>query len=681
MAGDLTPNDDPGRIDVSLNLFGDQSASVVKSLADQLKANHDLMQAIISPTSQQQALNFQRLAQTLQGQAQAAVDPGQWQSRPEPAPIYGPKGELLSTGRDRSADIGEAPTAEHPFQSRGDESAQLALQREETLRQLSNLQGRARLSYVLGGELPGFMSDPAAGSLARAGVSPGVVSDVTSSGGGLARFFQSLRPTAPRDPFIDPIGGEDIPGNPNRGAPSIQGRANAARARDEQRWRVGAQGTPMEGTPAPRTPGGASDNTPEGTPPNAAPPPSEGMTAPPGTDDGFYADFGAAGEHLYETDFRQGFTMPRFGEFTTQDKLQMASDWLARRSYNSQERAYQEARAEGLDHQAALAQAHQQGGQTSTLAAGLNVAASNAAQIAAASATARSWFGMSDEQSSRLGIDLRPGTATERGRAMGFDPRPGRGGQFQIGPVGFTLPGANLFSDAAAEGYRQQRSVIDLAAMAGITRAQAREARDQVAGSGWSGVDFENIMHSMAPLMQQGLGAQNIMPFMDRAQRMQTATVDQVTEQLDHLGDSAKNARMTLDEYSQALNAAGEAMEPLGVTHLRGVQRARAFSDITGMPPQALPEMLQNPMVQGFTMAQGILPNEAGLMSTAGQIGTIGNAVQSMYHAMAPYGRMTVRTPGTSGMGATRISGHDRQNRYDRSIDEYGRSRGSSYPA
>lgn len=373
---------------------------------------------------------------------------------------------------------------------------------------------------------------------------------------------------------------------------------------------------------------------------------------------------------------QEPFTLPQFGEFTVQDKLNMAADFFQRRTVRQYQRAREDRRTDitgqvqqsfnfsdedmqrddvqgiingRLDRQQITA-----GLRSGRTAMAMRMAADNAAQAVTVARDVRRLVGYG-------------GGVQQQGVAAGFE----RAGQWTIPgtDLGITNPadlirgifgGSNDGGSAVAEGIQQRINAQRLRLRGGIDGQQAQAIIQSVSGAGWTGEQGQNLAFDViAPLVQQGQNPEQTTKLMDQAIRNGNTSVEEFLETMTDLGPAARAARMSLDEYQAALGEFAEVAQQFGATTGQGQRLGRSLSTSLGMAPQVASGLLfESPLVQGAAMAQtGLLPQQQGLLGANQSTGAIYAALD-----MAAQGTSGFREQGfTDPTTGHRVTGEDAQ--------------------
>lgn len=245
------------------------------------------------------------------------------------------------------------------------------------------------------------------------------------------------------------------------------------------------------------------------------------------------------------------------------------------------------------------------------------------------------------------------GALQQAGVQAGFQ----RAGQITIPGtnIGFTNPLDFFHSGSAAnEGLRQRVTETRLRLMGGINGTQAQQIVGGLAGMGWTGGDATHIgFDAIAPLVQQGMNPELAVASYDMIMRQGNSSLTDFLSVMDKLGQSARAANMSLDEYQQGLMEFSKVAEGLGATGAQGAMLGRGMSDAFGIAPQVSAEILQSPLVQASALQAGFLPNEVGLMNTNVATDATNRALDMAMRATAGFRGRTIRDPITHRIVAT----------------------------
>jgi hypothetical protein len=335
----------------------------------------------------------------------------------------------------------------------------------------------------------------------------------------------------------------------------------------------------------------------------------------------------------------EGIRLPPGGlTLSTQDKLRLASDFFLRRA----ERQYQSAPDDAT------------AGQTAGRISG-------ALRLAEEQGAAPIQVAQDAYQRIRSGIArtyASGGALQQAGVQAGFE----RAGQINIPgtDIGITNP-LDFFrgNSAAREGLNQRINIQRLRLMGGIDRGQAGQIVGGLAGMGWTGERGQNIaFDAIAPLVQQGMNPELAVGSFDQLMRQGNASMSDFLQTMDKLGESARTANMSLDEYQQGLMQFAETAQGLGATGVQGARLGRNLTDALGVAPQVAGQIIQSPLMQGVAMRQGYLPNEIGLMSGNQAIQATYQSLDLAMQATAGFRNQPIRDPAT---GRITTSGTDRQ--------------------
>lgn len=327
---------------------------------------------------------------------------------------------------------------------------------------------------------------------------------------------------------------------------------------------------------------------------------------------------------------QEPFSIPQFGEWTIQDKLNMASDFFQRRGeqqyarkrqsiaqdmlQSGMDQGYSEeemrARIQSAEGQAEISQVAQEQGsglRSGRAAMALRMAADQSASVVAVAREARRAYA--------YGSGLQ-----QAGVSAGYE----RAGQINIPgtDIGITNPlnaigiGLGGSGEAAREAMNQRINIQRLRLKGGIDKQQAAEIVGGLAAAGYTGEEGQNLaFDTISPLVQQGQNAGITVGMMDQAIRNGNTSAKEFLDTMNDLGPAARNARMSLDEYQQALGNFAESAQQLGGTYGQGLALGRNVSTQLGINPQQATAVMQSPLIAANAMAQfGVMPNAIGAL-------------------------------------------------------------------
>lgn len=346
--------------------------------------------------------------------------------------------------------------------------------------------------------------------------------------------------------------------------------------------------------------------------------------------------------HARMQNLDQPIQFPRFGELTTQDKLRMASDWLARNQLQRNDRA-----PEGEVPS-------QTGGRA---AAALSIAANNYAQ-----------YRVIRDNVSRFGNAIGMTRAGEEAQAgLGYSQQGGNVGVNLFGTeIGGELPVVGpLMSEAGRQNIRREFEIRRLGASPQISTEQAREIYDTVNQQGYSGGEADNLaLRLYQPLVRQGMSPGVVGQATDEAYRYGNTSIDALRESLSNLGDMARNTRQSVDQAAEGLSAFAQTAAEHGATLGSGLQTGREFVAATGQRAEVGARALDNPLFQAMAMRNtGLLPTQLGTMRGEEIANTQAQVVQMAMNMTRGFNRpRTESVTDAHGRVITRqISGRDAQ--------------------
>lgn len=289
------------------------------------------------------------------------------------------------------------------------------------------------------------------------------------------------------------------------------------------------------------------------------------------------------------------FTIPRLGEFTIQDKLNMATQVFGRQAMRVNERGDNPGRALQW------------------------AAASDATAIAAQHSAAFVAIGQELRRSVNAVRQVNQSVS-----GMGLERTGGAlGGDVELLGMGFRSPLAaipGIGSEAATEGWRQRINQFRNRLRAGISGEQAAQIAEISREMGTTG-DMNAYMQRdfFGPLTQQGIDAPDIANITERALRTGTTNMDDFRDSILQLGRAARGSQVSVRAAAEAADAFATAMGATGGRFTTSVNAATVFTR-AGINPQqqaSLTQGLQAPMTQGIITSQfGIAPQMQGVLSS-----------------------------------------------------------------
>lgn len=338
---------------------------------------------------------------------------------------------------------------------------------------------------------------------------------------------------------------------------------------------------------------------------------------------------------------QEGLRIPQIGEFTIQNKLEMGRNLLANRAFRRYQTAVSDVTsAKGFED---LSPEEQQS-QINDITSGQNEGRAAGLLHQASQNTAYIYAGQRELRRFRQHVANINQGIQQPGIQMGYDP--GASVTFPGTNVGFRLPD---FSSGGAfrEGLRQQLTQWRLQAQAGISGTQAKEIVSGVNAGGFSGAEGMRLATgAVAPLVRQGLDPTSTAQIIAESVRNGNASVKDVADTLDHLGETARATRQSLDQTVQGLEEFTQTSESLGALRVEGLKAGRQLMDATGLTGGQAATAIQSPLVQAQGMFNyGVLPNAFSTLPAAAQGQSIYSAVNMAMRATSSFGGHTIHTP------------------------------------
>jgi hypothetical protein len=148
--------------------------------------------------------------------------------------------------------------------------------------------------------------------------------------------------------------------------------------------------------------------------------------------------------------------------------------------------------------------------------------------------------------------------------------------------------------------------------------APSNQAGSVPIGPGTTAEDF-NAMRSLMETIQKprdegglevkGLDPQILGEQIMNMTRYGNATQQQVLDAFNGLGEAARSANLSINDFAQQVTGAADALQQMGpVTNVQAFQAAMDFSSSTHLPPASMSALMQSPLIQGQMIGQTGLP-------------------------------------------------------------------------
>lgn len=597
---------DPNRIDVSLSLLSDASLVAINNLTNQMSGLRELLMA-------QSMTDPLRAAQSA-GQAAAYVQPGGQQ-----AGIHHGTSQPILTGDQSNPSQGAAASKAARDKLKAEYQAYMDDIKSGIPPRGGDLSPQAEHMMM------GNISDVQRMRLAVGEKRQGAV------GSAVDRFFE-LYPGVSRDPGEDRSyefesgsptrGGSALPegmttpsGQPSAGSSFLGGQTGRGPLLDKygDPMMGGGGGRPPSRPPAPPAPDDFGGNTPGGGP------------GGPG-----WAQ--ALGREGITPESRLGLTIPRLGEFTVQDKLNMYAQWMGRSAMRRQDSG-------------------DTGTQTSVMGRSAAGAAYLRDQSAALVAVGREFSRLREfARGEELG-----------GEQLGFS-RESALGDLELFGTGARL-NLGVTSEAQREALHQEFTQRRVQAAPGVSGEEAQRIRQVVAGMGYSRDLNANLQYNLfRPLQQRGVDAESAAPLVDQGIRQGNMSVAALRDTIIDLADAARNANMTLKDTTEAALEYSEQVQDIGANYEASLRNAATFTRM-GLDPRLAGQAMQSPLVQGnLSIATGLPPQLQGVIAAPAVAHAMGTAIQQGLALGAPFANLPDQTMTTaSGQKITVSTGRDAQ--------------------
>jgi hypothetical protein len=437
-------------------------------------------------------------------------------------------------------------------------------------------------------------------------------------------------PSAPQQPSQPPGVPEEPMTIPRLGEFTIQDYLEMTRrGLGGLRGRVGSRfGRPGPTDPAVPQEGGGSGGG-DNLPPAAPPSPMDDFEDEP-------AVFRALRQRGINPETQATFTIPRLGEFTIQDKLNMASQYLGGRAWVNRE--------EGNAGRAVW---------QARLGAGAATLAENSAA-----------YTMVQREFNRVRA-LSHGVEVS-GEDLGYRrDEGGVGTTIGIGGIGFRIRAPFIGSEAERQGTNMRLTQTRIGLMPAVSGEEAGRIGELTRGMGYSTQDdmFDLIgRRVLGTLQQRGIDPETMAPLINQAARQGNVDLVRFRDSLTDISESARNAYMSVGDAAEATATYAEQMQNMGGGFESSVRSAGTFIN-AGLDPRLVSQAMQAPLVQGYgTALTGLPPQMLGTVTAAGQSQILSRSVQTALSLARGYAaRGDTYMTGASGERIRVASGDDAQ--------------------
>lgn len=613
---------DPNRIDVSLSILSDASLQAVTNLTNQMVGLRELIasQGMVDPTRAAQSAG-----QAAQYTTPAQVGtPGAVPNRPPIVQSGDPSNP--SQGSQTSKQQRDAAKAEYQayIETLKNNGVPETLSSQAEQLMMNNLSDLQRMKVAVQEKRAGMLS---------------------GRGSALDRFFQ-LYPGVSRDPYEDRTY-EDVAQVPRMGESALpEGMAVRSGGISPSASFVGG---PVPGSQGVLPGGGGWQYSPQGLvipqgaggggrrPPNIPQAPSGPNDFGGNTDGGGPGQMQpgwaeALGREGITPESRLGLTIPRLGEFTIQDKLNMYAQWMGRAAMRRQDAGDQGVGTQFM-------------GRTAAGAAYLRD------QSAALVAVGREFQRL---RNFARGEELS-------GEQLGFS-RESALGDIEVLGAGFRL-NAGITSEAQREALHQELTQRRVQAAPGVSGDEAQRIRQIVAGMGYSGDLNANLqMNLFRNLQQRGIAPEAVAPLVDQGVRQGNSSVAALRDIMYQLADAARTAHMTLEETTAATAEYAEGIQSIGGEYESALEKAAVFTRV-GLDPRIMGQAQQSPMIQGILTARtGLPPQLQGVIGAPMVAEATAAAIEQGLALGSPFQNIPDRVMETaSGERITVATGRDAQ--------------------
>jgi hypothetical protein len=306
--------------------------------------------------------------------------------------------------------------------------------------------------------------------------------------------------------------------------------------------------------------------------------------------------------------------MPRFGEFTAQDTLNMLANVTGR---GSQMGALQGSGGPSIA-------ANALGGASGLL----NIAQGYSPYIARAQQA--------------LGVNFAPQALQSQGQSLGLRRTSGADVNLPFGLGGFQIPGSQFFGQAGGTMAQQNIRSLGAGIQPGISVMESQEFQDALNELGWTNQDVVGNLSDTYTKLKSDMGqtlpsASVTASMMDQSIRYGNTPFSDLEDTFRNMDQAAQAANMKLDEFAQGLDQAGNYLQGKGLSYNQGVQAATNISSLTDMPPEIVQQVMDAPLWQSTALGRyGVLPEAQGAIAQNPQA-FMGTTMRTINQMMGAY--------------------------------------------
>ena len=315
----------------------------------------------------------------------------------------------------------------------------------------------------------------------------------------------------------------------------------------------------------------------------------------------------------------EGMNLPRYGEFNTQDIVNLASDATAKV-------------ASLLASANTDAEENYTGGPATTMALNAMGTATNVFnKVSNAIPYVRAFTQMT-------GIPTNPSDINALGTQMGYAQGGTNVGPFRIPGIGIGLGGVGV-SPAFSQGVQNSWQSFLYGLEPGGSSKLMEEMQSNLQGYGYSGNNMRDIAAQWGYVQKNqqygDIGTpQELAPVIDQMLRYGGASIDNFAEALKKIPDAAQAANQSVSQTITGLNQFAQTSQEMGSSYYQGFNTGAILQTATGMTPQSFGAVVNNPISAAFTSALtggAIPPMVAGLAPAATRLQGSLEAMRMMY--------------------------------------------------
>lgn len=288
----------------------------------------------------------------------------------------------------------------------------------------------------------------------------------------------------------------------------------------------------------------------------------------------------------------QGFRLPRYGEFNTQDLLNLAG--------NATASGAEALAGQGIKNPTGIIGSFANSNAGGKMIGGL----AGATRVSNAISNVVPYVHAFQQMT---GIPMSLSGQNAQGTSMGYNQGGTNVGPFRIPGLGIGLGGVSI-SPAMTQGIQNSWQSFKYGLTPGGSSKLMEQTQAALQGEGWSGSTMRNMAGQYGRLAaSQNYGnigtPQELAPVMDQLVRYGSGGLDNLTTSLKKIPDAALAANQSIAQTVSGLNSFAQSQQASGATYSQGFNNAANMTVATGLTPQVGQSILSNGAGQAMASA------------------------------------------------------------------------------